>query len=476
MTSNYATPSDMSETSAAIDLCWTAARLAHASQGQWIGGQPNLSAHPRIVTDTRQVQAGDVFLALAGERFDAHDFVAQAEASGAVAAIVSRLGDADLPQLLVDDTRLALGRLGQAQRQAMPMLQVAAMTGSSGKTTTKQMLGSILSLSAPILMTRGNLNNDLGVPMMLLELEAKQQYAVMELGANHVGEIAYTTALVQPQVAGVLNIGTAHVGEFGGRDGIARAKSEIFSGLPADGVAVLPVDGEFIEVVAAAAAPYQQIRFGTGGEVWAEAVELLADRCRFILCTATQQCAVELPFAGAHNIDNALAAAAFALAFDIPVTQIAQGLSQASNIKGRLAFIRRDALTLIDDTYNANPHSMRAAAQVLCAQAGLRVMLTGDIGELGEIASQEHYALGAALALLPIDHLLSVGQYAPEVYAGWQSVRATGAAAYTDKASLMQGLRAIVEPMVAQDYPVACLFKGSRTATMETLISDLLAG
>lgn len=454
------------------DLEWHAQRLASASLGTWLGEMPVLPSVAHIVTDTRKIQAGDVFLALRGERFDAHDFAAQAVAAGAGALIVSRpIDSVTIPQLLVDDTRLALGRLGAAQRAALPALRVVALTGSSGKTTTKEMLGSILSLSAPTLMTRGNLNNDLGVPMMLLELNATHQYAVMELGANHVGEIAYTTAMVQPQVAGVLNIGTAHVGEFGGRDGIARAKSEIFSGLSAEGVAVMATAGDFVEVVAAAAAPYRCVRFGAGGDVWAESIELLASCSQFHLCTATSRTPVALPFAGLHNIDNALAAAAFALALDITPSQIATGLSQTMGVKGRLAFSQHGRLTLIDDTYNANPHSMRAAAQVLCAQAGTRIMITGDIGELGDLTCSEHDALGAALAALPVDHLLSVGQFAPHTLAGWQRVRPTQASAYADKAALLADLNTLIDGTTGD---IALLFKGSRSATIETLIHDLL--
>ncbi|WP_252354577.1 UDP-N-acetylmuramoyl-tripeptide--D-alanyl-D-alanine ligase, partial [Acinetobacter soli] len=206
---------------------WTAAQLQHATQGHWHNGRAPSTQIKRILTDSRHAEAGDVFLALKGERFDAHDFVAQVAANGCQVAILERPLDLDICQLVVSDTRLALGHLGAYRRQQYPDLQVMALTGSSGKTTTKEMLGSILSRLAPTLVTRGNLNNDLGVPMMLLELKPEHRYAVMELGASHQGEIDYTSQLVQPHVAGILNIGTAHLGEFGGRDGICRAKSEI---------------------------------------------------------------------------------------------------------------------------------------------------------------------------------------------------------------------------------------------------------
>ncbi|MEC7119787.1 MAG: UDP-N-acetylmuramoyl-tripeptide--D-alanyl-D-alanine ligase [Pseudomonadota bacterium] len=452
---------------------WTIERLAQATEGQWIQPLHISSRIGRIITDTRQIQAGDVFLALKGERFDAHDFVAQAAAAGAVAAIVARpIADVSIAQLQVADTRLALGALGAYHRQQFASLQVVALTGSSGKTTTKQMLGSILALSAPTLMTRGNLNNDLGVPMMLLELTADHQYAVMELGANHVGEIAYTTQLVQPQVAAVLNIGTAHLGEFGGREGIARAKSEIFQGLPASGTAIIPSAGDFQAVLAAAAAPYPTQRFGQGGEVFASAIERLPTHSQFILNTPDGQTAIQLPFAGQHNIDNALAAAACALALGIPLAQIATGLAQATNVKGRLAFHHRELLTVIDDTYNANPHSVRAAAQVLAAQAGVKVLVLGDIGELGDEAAAEHQALGQDLAAMDLQHVLAVGEYARHTIAGVQrQTDQISAHAYTDKASLWTDLQAV---LAAQSGMVSVLFKGSRSTTMETLCEALL--
>ena len=454
---------------------WTAERLAQATAGQWLAVVEPTVWLGQIVTDTRKIQQGDVFLALKGERFDAHDFIAQAAAAGAAAVIVSRpIADVAVAQLLVDDTRLALGRLGQAQRELFPALKVVALTGSSGKTTVKQMLGSILAISAPTLMTRGNLNNDLGVPMMLLELNAAHQYAVMELGANHIGEIGYTTRLVQPKVAGILNIGTAHMGEFGGRAAIARAKSEIFLGLDSQGIAVVPMQDDFAQTLLEAAEQVTStvLRFGDGGEVCAVDVVSHPEQSEFELVTPAGQLTVRLPFAGRHNIDNALAAAAFATALQIPLVQIAQGLSQATNVKGRLAFARRDQLTVIDDTYNANPHSVRAAAEVLCAQVGQRILVLGDIGELGAEAHSEHHSLGQDLAQLPIQVLLAVGEYAATTIAAAQAKNPTlQAVAYTDKATLLADLQQL---LAAQPAAVCVLVKGSRSATMETLCEALL--
>ena len=470
---------------------WTANELAVATGGVWHFASAsdntrlnNLNV-ARIISNTRQIQPNDAFLALIGERFDAHNFVADAVKQGATAVIVSRIvPDIAIPQLLVDDTRLALGRLATARRRSIRDLTTLALTGSSGKTTTKEMIGSILrtfSHQDDVLVTRGNLNNDLGVPMMLLELTPHHRFGVLELGANHIGEIAYTTAMVQPKVAGILNIGTAHVGEFGGRAGIARAKSEIFQGLAADGIAIIPAQDDFADVIAEAAQAFKCIRFGGNAhnsDVYATQIEILPTSSQFTLNTAQDSIAINLPFAGAHNIDNALAAAAFALALNIPLTTIAEGLNQAQSTKGRLNFIRHSlphgTLTLIDDTYNANPHSMRAAAQVLTAQAGIRVMVLGDIGELGDSAAKEHRDLGHDLAKMPLDAVFAVGQFAEDVIADI-ATSPVYAEAFADKeqlfATLKNWLKSHSTHQTKQPYQINILFKGSRFTQMETLIN-----
>lgn len=461
---------------------WSSSDLSLATQGEW-QQLDNAFTAPRIVTDNRQIQAGDVFLALKGERFDAHDFVADAIARGAVAAIVARpVAGVTAPQLLVADTRLALGDLGAYRRRRYRQLKVAALTGSSGKTTTKEMLGSILRQIAPTLITRGNLNNDLGVPMMLLELSPQHEYAVMELGANHVGEIDYTSSMVQPHVAGVLNIGTAHMGEFGGREGIAKAKAEIFTHLQADGVAVVPFRDDFAALIQQAAGQHHLIRFGQDtvaptaahGDVYAEHVQLDAASSRFELVTPQGRIAIELPFAGQHNIDNALAAASFALAFGLDLALIASGLAQAVGAKGRLSFRQHGCYLIIDDTYNANPHSMRAAAKVLEAQPGLKVLVLGDIGELGDAAADEHHNLGADLAQLQLDAIFTVGEFAANTLAGIrkQNKAALTAQAFDDKVALFEQLTSYLN--AHEQTAVSLLFKGSRYTRMESLIADLV--
>lgn len=452
---------------------WSTEQLEAATHGQWLHlAQPREFA--RIITDTRQIQPNDIFLALVGERFDGHDFVAQAITLGASAVIVSHALEVTIPQLVVADTRLALGHLGAYRRQNHPQLTVIALTGSSGKTTVKEMLGSILSQLAPTLVTRGNLNNDLGVPLMLLELQPEHRYAVMELGANHSGEIDYTSNMVQPHVAGILNIGTAHMGEFGGRSGIAKAKSEIFAHLKEGAIAVVPAVDDFSDVIRHAAAKQTIMSFGNGGDVYAQNIQLHASNSDFELVTPQGRIAISLPFAGAHNIDNALAAAAFALAIDVPLPQIAQGLNYAVGAKGRLNFKQYANWLIIDDTYNANPHAMRAAAQVLSAQRGCKIMIMGDIGELGDAAAQEHFLLGQDIAQLDINAIFAVGEYAEQTVAGAHSqTNAVSAYAFTQKADLLEQLKQFLNQLTPST--ASLLFKGSRYTTMESLIAELLA-
>lgn len=451
---------------------WTAEQLEQATQGNWLNNKKPADAIKRILTDSRDAEQGDAFLALQGERFDAHDFVAQVAASGCQIAIVSRPLDIDICQLVVDDTRLALGRLGAYRRQQNPQLKVIALTGSSGKTTTKEMLGSILSRLAPTLITRGNLNNDLGVPVMLLELRPEHQYAVMELGASHQGEIEYTSNMVQPHVAGIINIGTAHLGEFGGRDGICTAKSEIYAHITE--TSIIPAADDFTETIRQAVKTEKSLSFGAGGNVYASDVVLDAQSSSFTLNTPQGSKTVQLPFAGEHNVENATAAAAFALAIGIGLDDIVAGLEQAVGAKGRLNFIQHKQYLLIDDTYNANPGSMRAAAEVLAQQQGIRVMVTGDIGELGSSAAMEHYKLGRDLVSVKgINFVVAVGEFAPAAQEGARSTQyGKKMQAFLNQEQALPFLIHLIE--THQPQPMSFLFKGSRYTHMETLMAALM--
>lgn len=453
---------------------WSAAELAEATQGYWYLDKAPQGEIKRILTDSRDAESGDAFLALKGERFDAHNFVAQVAQKGCQVAIVSQPVEANICQLVVADTRLALGHLGAFRRAQHTQLKVIALTGSSGKTTTKEMLGSILSRLAPTLITRGNLNNDLGVPMMLLELRAEHQYAVMELGASHQGEIDYTSKLVQPHVAGILNIGTAHLGEFGGRDGICRAKSEIYAHIDLAGTSIVPAQDDFSDHIRQAVKTEQVLSFGQGGEVFATDVQLHAQAATFTLNTPQGTRTVNLPFAGEHNVHNAEAATAFALAIGVALDDIVIGLEQAQGAKGRLNFIQKDNYLFIDDTYNANPTSMRAAAEVLAQQDGIKVMVIGDIGELGATAAQQHYMLGRDLVSVKgINFVVAVGEFSPAIQEGARSTQyGKKLQAFLTQAQALPLLMSLIE--THQPQSMSFLFKGSRFTHMETLMTDLM--
>jgi UDP-N-acetylmuramoyl-tripeptide--D-alanyl-D-alanine ligase len=452
---------------------WTAVQLAAATQGYWLNEKVPQGNIKRILTDSRDAEKADAFLALQGERFDAHDFVAQVAENGCEIAIVSHPVDADICQLVVADTRLALGHLGAYRRAQNSQLKVIALTGSSGKTTTKEMLGSILSRLAPTLITRGNLNNDLGVPMMLLELRTEHQYAVMELGASHQGEIDYTSNLVQPHVAGIINIGTAHLGEFGGRDGICRAKSEIYAHIAKTGTSIVPAADDFADTIRQAVQTEQVLSFGDKGDVFATEIELHPQSSTFTLNTPNGVRQVNLPFAGEHNVQNATAATAFALAIGVALDDIVMGLEQAIGAKGRLNFIHAKKHLFIDDTYNANPTSMRAAAEVLAQQDGVKVMVIGDIGELGASAAQQHYMLGRDLVATGVNFVVAVGEFSPATQEGARSTQyGKKMQAFLNQEQALPFLLSLIE--THQPQSMSFLFKGSRYTHMETLMADLM--
>ena len=480
---------------------WTAEHLEAATaqlKGQWIGlettDNERLTA-TRIITDTRKIEAGDIYLAIVGEKFDGHNFVETAVEKGAVAAIVSQpIADLGVPQLQVEDTRLAFGQIAAYRRQQHPNLKVIALTGSSGKTTVKEMLRHIFTQveathsaeQSTTLVTRGNLNNDFGVPMMLLELEQQHRYAVLELGANHVGEIAYTAAMVKPDVACILNIGTAHLGEFGGRDNIAKTKAEIYQPLTEASTAVVPFDDDYNQQLTATAKKYtpnvshfgwQQLEGTKLPEVYATEVETSALQSRFKLHFSKEEAEVEvtLPMSGEHNVSNALAASACAYAAGIAPQVIAAGLNQATSSKGRLGRQTLGMNQIIDDTYNANPNSMRAAADVLAAQSGYKILVLGDIGELGEASRDEHSKLGQAIAQKSVDLLLCAGEFAKDTVAGAKSQGMQQAYEFDTKAELLPKLQTVLATKNEQQQPCTLLFKGSRSTTMETLIDDLLS-
>ena len=385
-------------------------QLAPLLNGQQIGAD---AAFTGVSIDSRSVSAGQLFVALTGPRFDGHDYLADVKAKGAVAALVEReVADVDLPQLRVADCRLALGQLGALNRAAYDK-PVVAITGSSGKTTVKEMLASILRTRGLVHATRGNLNNDLGAPLTLLEIAAEHSAAVIELGASRIGEIRYTVGLTRPQVVVINNAGTAHVGEFGGPEKIVEAKGEILEGLGEGGIAILNLDDKAFATWKARAGAHKVISFARSdarADFHASAIGRDARGCpSFQLHGAGEVAQVQLNVLGEHNVSNALAAAAAAHAVGLSLAGIAAGLAAVQPVKGRtVAQIAPSGVRVIDDSYNANPTSMCAAIDILAGFSGRTVLVLGDIGELGQWAEEGHRQVGD-YARGKVDALYAVG-------------------------------------------------------------------
>lgn len=418
-------------------------------------------------SDTRSLKAGDMFIALSGENFDANAFVGKAAEAGACAALVSRADtSAGIPQLQVKDTFVALGQLARAWREQFDTVRVA-ITGSAGKTTTKEMTASIFREAGNTLATLGNKNNEIGVPLTLLRLEAGHRYGVFELGANHKGEIAYTSALVAPQAAVIVNVGTAHLEGFGSRQGIAEAKAEIYDGLSADGVAIINLDDDFAGFWMARCTGKRVLCISTKqqADVWASDIRQLPDgRFAFVLHLEDVPVNVELQLLGRHNVANAVAAAALAYACGIAPEQIRAGLGNTRPVPGRMILkVAGDGRYVIDDTYNANPGSMRAAIDVLADMPGRRVLVTGDMGELGKATEDGHREVGGYARMKKIDALYAVGQYSHFTAAAFGD----GAHAYDNQQSLIVDLEKELESVVT------LLVKGSRSARMENVVNAL---
>ncbi|MGR2737648.1 UDP-N-acetylmuramoyl-tripeptide--D-alanyl-D-alanine ligase [Billgrantia sp. Q4P2] len=422
-----------------------------------------------IVSDTRRLSPGSLFVALRGVRFDAHDFIAQAREAGAVAALVERPVDDPLPQLVVPDTRLALGLLGRARRRAWggPLV---AVTGNSGKTSVKELLARLLAQRGKTLATLGNLNNDIGAPLTLLGLTGEHRQAVIELGANHLGEIAWTTGLAEPQVAIITNVTGAHVGEFGGMGQIAQAKAEILAGLGADGVAVLNRDDVYFPFWARLAAPREVLDFGFAEGCRVRATELACDalgRYAFTLVVDGRRVGrVQLALLGRHSVANALAAAAGACALGLDDERVLAGLAAAVPMPGRLSPLQgiREC-RLLDDSYNANPGAVKAALALLTELPGPRWCLLGAMGELGADSDRLHEEVGHYARELGIDVLMTCG--GPALAAS--QAFGDGGYHFNDHEALTRHV------LTHLPTGASVLIKGSRSAGMERVVAALRA-
>ncbi|WP_413111114.1 UDP-N-acetylmuramoyl-tripeptide--D-alanyl-D-alanine ligase [Thaumasiovibrio sp. DFM-14] len=440
--------------------------LSEALGAELIGQDCTIDA---VSTDTRQLASGCLFVALKGERFDAHDFIENAQQAGASAVLVEREMPYPIAQLVVKDTRLALGQLGAWLRTELAPFTLA-LTGSCGKTTVKEMTASILSEQANVLATAGNFNNDIGVPLTLLRLTPQHKYAVIELGANHLGEIDYTTRLVKPQVALINNLAEAHLEGFGSMQGVAKAKGEIFHGLTADGIAIVNRDSHDLTCWQKGLATHRVLTFSvndTQADYYATGISMdEAAIPSFNLHSPQGVIAVQLSIPGQHNIANALAAAALAQQAGASLSEIRAGLMVKSDVKGRVHAERlTDTLTVIDDTYNASVAAVKAAIDLLANYQGQRVLVLGDMKELGNESAHLHQNVAEYAAEKHFDMILTYGVESRAISS------ATGGHHFEHKQHLIHFLKDKLASMSTQSVTV--LVKGGRSSQMEEVVAAL---
>jgi UDP-N-acetylmuramoyl-tripeptide--D-alanyl-D-alanine ligase len=421
----------------------------------------------QVSIDSRQITEGQLFVALKGDRFDAHQFLEEVTTSACGLVVSKPNKNLPIPQWVVEDTTEALGQLAHLNRELLygPLI---AITGSSGKTSVKEMIASILGQESRVHATQGNLNNHIGVPLTLLSMQANTDFAVIEMGASGIGEIAYLCEIARPDVALVNNIQHAHIEGFGSIEGVAKAKSEIYKGLKPTGTAVINLDLEWSNAWLSELAEKQCLTFSAehkDADVVAENICVLdTGCCQFDLCHGKAKKSVTLPVPGTHSVKNALAAAACCVATGVSIDQIVMGLTSVKPVAGRLNLQQlTDHVALFDDTYNANPDSFKAAIDVLATSEGYRLLVMGDMAELGDQAMEMHQEIGRYAAEKGIDALYSVGVLSAVAN------NAFGGNHFSDKQSLMTAL----DDVCKEKTKVTLLVKGSRSSGMEEVVAML---
>jgi len=425
-----------------------------------------------VSIDTRNLNAGTLYLAIRGDKYDGHDFVEQALQKGALACVVekySAINEGHEPFVEVEDTRIALGLLASAWKKQYHPLCVA-ITGSSGKTTVKEMVASILVLAGQTLATKGNLNNDIGVPLTLLRLKETDKFAVIELGASAEGEIEYTSKLVCPDIALITNIAPAHIEGFGSIEGISRAKSEIFDGLVGDGTAIInldePFNTEWKDKLVNKTVFRVSSDFRDDADLWLDNISFQEEgNSVFQIKSRKSVLDIRLKLLGEHNAHNALLAAAVAKVCGVKDEYIVKGLENIKPVSGRLNPLRGiNNLKIIDDTYNANPLSVKAALNLLSSCTGKTAVILGDMAELGENSPELHQEMGEWAAKKNIHQLVAIGKYAKYVAKGF----GPQAVIYLNQDEAINQLHEIFED------GVTVLVKGSRSAQMENIVNILV--
>ena len=421
-----------------------------------------------VSTDSRSISEGGLFIALRGDRFDAHEFIDETLCHKASAMLVEHLMPYDIPQLIVKNTRVALGKLASYVREQVN-IKAVAITGSNGKTSVKEMVASILSEHHSVLYTAGNFNNDIGVPLTLLRLEPCHQFGVFELGANHKGEIDYTSSLVKPDVALVNNIGAAHLEGFGDISDVASAKSEIFNHLNTSGRAVINVDDDFADFLRERVGSHQIMTFGLSSSADVYATEVKSNplgQHQFRLHVEQHDQAIKLNVSGHHQILNALAAAAISVALDVPFDSIKSGLEKLQPVYRRMQPYTLGRLLLVDDSYNANPSSVKAAMAWLSEREGVTIFVLGELAELGEQADTMLSELGEYANQLNISHTLTLG------HRNTLFSELSNGQHFQELSELMKYLQTMI---VSHQGSINVLVKGSRSAAMERVVDALIA-
>ena len=424
-----------------------------------------------VSTDTRTLQRGELFVALHGPNFNGREYVAQAFEKGAAGAVVDALvkeGSAqNLAQVVVNDSKRALGQLGAAWRDQSSAV-VVGVTGSNGKTTLKEMTARCLASAAPTIATHGNLNNHIGMPLMLTRIEETHRFAVLEMGANHAGEIAYLAALARPDIVVITNAAAAHLEGFGSVDGVARAKGEILATDVRPKIAILNADDRYFEYWASLVEDVQLISFGIdeAADVRAENIVAAADHSAFDLCVPGAEIGIRLPIAGRHNVRNACAAAAVAIAVGIDIVEIRKALESMQAVAGRLQRVAGiEGATIFDDSYNANPLSVVAAAEFLASIPGDNWLVLGDMAELGDDAPRLHREVGEQAAHAGIKRLFATGGLSRNTVDGFGD----GATWFPSPEDLSEALATEISANTN------VLVKGSRSSRMERVVDALRA-
>ncbi|MGX4653060.1 UDP-N-acetylmuramoyl-tripeptide--D-alanyl-D-alanine ligase [Micromonospora sp. SCSIO 07396] len=449
------------------------AEVAAAVGGRLHAADPDTRVTGPVEFDSRRLAAGALFVAFPGERVDGHDYAAGAVAEGAVAVLGTRELPG-VPMVLVDDALAALGRLARAVVDRLPALTVIGLTGSSGKTTTKDLIAQLAVRLGPTVAPPGSFNNELGHPYTALQATGQTRYLVMEKGARGVGHVRYLCDVVPPRISVVLNVGVAHLGEFGSVENIALAKGELVEALPADGLAVLNADDPLVAAMASRTAA-RVVRYGESADADVRAVDVTLDgqgRPAYTLVTPEGTAPVRLGLTGRHQVSNSLAAAAVARELGMPLAELAAALGDLGLVSTRRmdVFTRPDGVTVIDDSYNANPASTAVALRALAGmhRGGRTFAALGYMAELGAYEDEGHREVGRLAAELGVDRLLVVGEPAAPIHEGATAVSDWGGESVllTDQAAAVEVLRSELRP------GDVVLVKGSRYRTWE--VADAL--